>query len=184
MQETFSKLQVTSERTGKPLHVTATRFRRTPGTRAALEGHGELVIAELLDHTDTQNVGVYVQATSQILERIDRAVAMQLAPLAQAFAGEIITNESEVVRAGDPTSRICDPRFDASMRPMGNCASHAFCSLMAPVACYTCRSFHPWQDGPHEAVLDFLLAERERLLPKPTSPLSAGGLRSTMTPGM
>jgi len=50
------------------------------------------------------------------------------------------------------------------MRPMGNCGSHAFCSLMAPVACYTCRSFQPWQDGPHEAVRDFLLAERERLL--------------------
>lgn len=71
MQETFSKFRITSERTGMPLHVTATRFRRTLGTRAALEGHGELIIAELLDHTDTQNVGVYVQATPQILERID-----------------------------------------------------------------------------------------------------------------
>jgi integrase len=60
----LNKLKVISERTGKPLHITPTRFRRTIGTRAAIEGHGELVIAELLDHTDTQNVGVYVKARS------------------------------------------------------------------------------------------------------------------------
>lgn len=51
------KLSAMSERTGRPLHVTAVRFRRTVATRAAMEGHGELIIAELLDHTDTQNVG-------------------------------------------------------------------------------------------------------------------------------
>jgi len=41
---------------------------------------------------------------------------------------------------------------------------HGFCGFLKPVACYTCRSFEPWVDGPHEAVLDHLLAERERLL--------------------
>lgn len=160
----LNKLKVISERTGKPLHITPTRFRRTIGTRAAIEGHGELVIAELLDHTDTQNVGVYVKATPEIVERIDRAVALHLAPLAQAFAGVIIEGESKASRAGDPASRICDPRFEPSMKPMGNCGKYGFCGLMAPLACYTCMSFQPWLDGPHEMVLDYLVAERDRLL--------------------
>ncbi|MDO8208352.1 MAG: site-specific integrase [Gallionella sp.] len=164
LKDALSKLNVVSERTGEPLHITATRFRRTLGTRAAMEGHGELVIAELLDHTDTQNVGVYVQATPEIVERIDRAMAMHLAPLAQAFSGVIIADESEAARKGDPTSRICDPRIDPSMKPMGNCGKYGFCGSLAPISCYTCRSFQPWLDGPHEAVLNHLISERERLL--------------------
>lgn len=164
LRNILNKLDIVSERTGEPLHITATRFRRTLGTRAAMEGHGELVIAELLDHTDTQNVGVYVQATPEIVERIDRAMALHLAPLAQAFAGVIIKTESEARRKGDPASRICDPRFEPSMKPMGNCSQHGFCGELAPISCYTCRSFQPWLDGPHEAVLNHLISERERLM--------------------
>jgi len=160
---TMDRLQILSERTGKPININASRFRRTLACRAADEGHVELVIAELLDHTDTQNAGVYVEATPGMMERIDRAVAMKLAPLAQAFAGTIITDESQATRATDPTSRIRDPRFD-STKPVGNCGQFGFCGLLAPVACYTCRSFEPWADGPHERVLEFLIAERDRLL--------------------
>jgi integrase len=164
LEGVLNRLRVTSERTGSAIHITATRFRRTLGTRAAVEGHGELVIAELLDHTDTQNAGVYVQAVPAIVERIDRAMALHLAPLAQAFAGLIIEDESQASRVGDKSSRICDPRYDASMKPMGSCGKHGFCGLLAPIACYTCRSFQPWLDGPHEAVLEHLIGERERLL--------------------
>ncbi len=164
LKNALNRLKVISERTGEHLHITATRFRRTIGTRAAMEGHGELVIAELLDHTDTQNVGVYVQATPEIVERIDKAMALHLAPLAQAFAGVIIKTESEARRKDDPTSRICDPRFEPSMKPMGNCGQHGFCGELAPISCYTCRSFQPWLDGPHEAVLNHLISERERMM--------------------
>jgi integrase len=163
LERTLKKLSIISERTGKPLHITATRFRRTLATRAAMEGHGELVIAELLDHTDTQNVGIYIEARPEIVERIDRAIAFHMAPIAQAFAGTLIRDESEATRCDDPTSRICDPRFDPTMSPLANCGKNGFCGLAAPIACYTCVHFEPWLDGPHEAVLEFLLAERERL---------------------
>ena len=128
-----------SERTGESLNVAPIRFRRTFGTRAAQEGYGELVIAELLDHTDTQHVGVYVGSVPEIAERIDRAVAMSLAPLAQAFAGILISDESEATRAGDPASRILDYRTDQT-KPMGSCGQHSVCSFNAPIACYTCRN--------------------------------------------
>lgn len=164
LSEVLDRLQVMSERTGKPLHVNGYRFRRTVGTRAAVEGHGELVIAELLDHNDTQNVGIYVQAMPEIIQRIDRAVALQLAPLAAAFTGVIIKDETEAAYAADPARKVCDPRFEPMMKPMGNCESHGCCALLAPIACYLCRSFRPWLDGPHDAVLNYLINERERLL--------------------
>ncbi|MGU2252201.1 site-specific integrase [Pseudomonas aeruginosa] len=160
----IDSLRVISVRTGERINVHPYRFRRTTGSRAAVEGHGELVIAELLDHTDTQNVGVYVQSVPEIVERIDRALALHLAPLAQAFAGKIIPSEEQATRHGDSASRICDPRFNPTLKPMGNCGSYGFCGALAPIACYTCQSFEPWLDGPHEAVLEYLIAERERIL--------------------
>ncbi|WP_149472534.1 site-specific integrase [Roseomonas genomospecies 6] len=53
VRDVFDLLNVTSERTGKKLNVTTRRFRYTIGTRAAKEGASELVIAEILDHSDT-----------------------------------------------------------------------------------------------------------------------------------
>lgn len=163
IKSVFGALQVFSERTGEPIKITSKRLRHTVATAAAREGHGELIIAELLDHTDTQNVGIYVKATPEIIERIDRAVALRMAPLAHAFAGVIIGSESAAIRGHDPTSRIVDPRFDETMKPMGNCGREGSCGFLAPIACYTCRNFQAWVDGPHEAVLEYLLIERKRL---------------------
>ena len=47
---------------------------------------------------------------------------------------------------------------------MCSCGKYGFCGSLAPIACYTCRSFQPWLDGPHEAVLNLLISERDRLL--------------------
>lgn len=163
LQSVLEQLQVRSERTGEFLRINSVRFRRTFATRAAIEGHGELVIAELLDHSDTQNVGLYIEARPEIVERIDKAIAFRLAPMAQAFSGVLIEDESRATRYADPTSRICDPRFDPSMRPIGSCGSYGFCGFLAPIACYTCVNFEPWVDGPHQAVLEHLVDERERL---------------------
>lgn len=163
LQSTLEPLRAKSERTGEYLRISSIRFRRTFATRAAMEGHGELVIAELLDHSDTQNVGVYIEARPEIVERIDKAIAFRLAPMAQAFSGVLIENESHATRHADPTSRICDPRFDPTMRPIGSCGSYGFCGFLAPIACYTCVNFEPWVDGPHQAVLEHLVDERDRL---------------------
>lgn len=164
LKAALMRLGVHSARTGDLLNLAPIRFRRTLGTRAAQEGHGELVIAELLDHSDTQNIGVYVAATPQIAQRIDQAIAMSMAPLAQAFKGIVIDDESQATRAGDPTSRIVDLRIDRSARPMGSCGNYSFCGFLAPIACYTCSSFEPWLDGPHEIVLAHLLEKRGELL--------------------
>ncbi len=164
IKRVLASLSVRSHRTGEQIHIAATRFRRTIGTRAAEEGHGPLVIAEILDHNDTQNVGVYTEATPAIIERIDRAIAVQMAPLAQAFAGKLIKSEADATRGSDPSSRIIDLRIDRSGQAMGSCGQYSHCGFSAPIACYRCSCFEPWLDGPHEAVLAYLLDRREKLL--------------------
>lgn len=164
VKRVLESLSVRSHRTGEQIHIAATRFRRTIGTRAAEEGHGPLVIAEILDHTDTQNVGVYIEATPAIIERIDRAIAIQMAPLAQAFAGKLIKSEADATRGAEPSSRIIDLRIDRSGQAMGSCGQYSHCGFSAPIACYRCSCFEPWLDGPHEAVLAYLLDRREKLL--------------------
>lgn len=152
--------EIRSERTGDVLHANARRFRYTIGTRAAREGFGELVIAELLDHSDTQNAGVYIKNIPEHVERLDEAVGMQLAPYAQAFCGVLVDSEKDAKRGDDPTSRI---RTEEG-RGIGTCGEMGFCGANAPIPCYTCSHFQPWLDGPHETLYQRLLEERERVL--------------------
>ena len=156
----INKIDVISERTGEKMKINAYRFRITLGTRAAEEGHGPMIIAELLDHTDTQQVGIYVKATSKILDRIDKATAFAMAPMAQAFMGLIISDEKDAERAKDLASHIGQP----DLGNVGSCGSYNFCNALAPIACYTCRFFQPWADAPHEEFLEKLIDERDKLL--------------------
>ncbi|MFZ6048077.1 site-specific integrase [Pseudomonas sp. CR3202] len=159
----FKSLKVASERLTTPIPMSPVRFRRTFATRAAEEGWPLMVLAELLDHGDTRNVEVYAGLTSRIRANFSRKIAFDMAPLAMAFSGTIIRDESEATRPNS-VSRIVDLRIDSSGAGMGNCGSHAHCEFSRPFACYAgCYSFEPWLDGPHEAALDFMLARREYL---------------------
>ncbi|MEI7236342.1 site-specific integrase [Pectobacterium brasiliense] len=153
------RCQIYSERTGELINLNPRRFRYTIGTRAAREGFGELIIAELLDHSDTQNAGIYVKNVPEHVAKLDEAVGYQLAPFAQAFAGKLVDKESDSVRGNDATSRI---RSEEG-KSIGNCGDHGFCGANVPIPCYTCIHFQPWVDGPHKEVYDSLLEERKRV---------------------
>lgn len=159
LKKASSTLGVYSERTGLPLKLTSKRFRYTLGTNLAREGKGEYVIAEALDHSDTQNAGVYVRNIPDIVEHIDKAVAYKLAPLAQSFQGVLVDSEKDALRGNDINSRIGNGKDN-----LGSCGSFGFCGAMAPIACYTCRHFQPWLDGPHETILEELIEKRGEIL--------------------
>lgn len=159
LNQIIRKANVHSERTGKIIQISPRRFRYTIGTRAAREGFGELIIAELLDHSDTQNAGVYVKNVPEHVTKIDEAVGFQLAPFAQAFVGKLVDKESDSVRGNDKSSRI---RNDNG-KPVGNCGDYGFCGANVPIPCYTCIHFQPWVDGPHKEVYENLLEERKRI---------------------
>ncbi len=147
-----------SERIGV-LSFSPIRFRRTIGTRAAREGYGVNVIATLLDHSDHQSAEIYTEDVPEAAVAIDKAMSMQMAPLAQAFSGVLVSSEALAKRGDDIRSRI---RTDTGTS-VGTCGEYGFCSLAAPLGCYTCRQFQPWLDAPHEELLDGLLDERERV---------------------
>ncbi|MDH2299481.1 site-specific integrase [Cobetia sp. 29-18-1] len=149
--------QARSERTGEFIRLSATRFRYTRGTKLRREGFGAQVIAELLDHTDTQNVQVYCENTAQEAVIIDELVGAQLAPFAQACMGTLVWSEREAIRGSDPRSRVPNHRQEA----VGTCGNYGFCAS-GYRACYTCHHFQPWVEGPHKEVLVELHEEKRR----------------------
>lgn len=162
--KTLKSLELNSERLNTGTPIFCLRLRRTFATRAAEEGWSDLVIAELMDHRDTRHVKVYAGLTTRVRAKFSRKIALDMAPLAKAFSGQIITNESTASRP-DPSSRIIDLRIDSEGSPLASCGCTSNCGFARPFACYAgCLDFEPWLDGPHEAALDYMLAKREKLL--------------------
>jgi integrase len=155
-----SKLKVVSERTGELIHVNPYRFRYTLGTRAAIEGAGTLTIATLLDHSDTQNVGVYVANVPEFAIEISKIMNQPLARYAAAFAGKLVKDEDEANKENAGATRIPLREKDCDV---GSCGTSAFCQDYAPIACYLCPKFRPWANAPHHLVLQWLMEEREQL---------------------
>ncbi|HLZ67278.1 MAG TPA: site-specific integrase [Aliidongia sp.] len=157
------RLNVISSRTGQLLNVSPRRFRYTFATRLVREGASQRAVAEALDHSDLQNVQVYFDIKSDIVEKLDAAMALELGPMSQAFLGHLVRSEGEAKRGDRPSSRIYHPnRKTKTLDPVGTCGSFSFCGLNAPLACYTCVRFQPWMDAPHGTVLLSLLEIRER----------------------
>jgi integrase len=154
----LNKLRVTSHRTGRPLDLFQTRLRRTFGTRAAAEGLSAPVIADLMDHSWVDSSLIYIETRPEMMERIDKAMALKIAPIAQAFAGTMIRQDDVAI------SKVIHFASQDALERVGGCGKFAYCGLAAPLACYTCSYFNPWTDAPHVVLLDQLLAEREELM--------------------
>ncbi len=84
------RLAVMSPRTKAPLALTTRRLRYTFASKMVRQGTTARDLAELLDHTDTQNVMVYYKADSRFVERLDETIARHLGPTIKAFMGEVV----------------------------------------------------------------------------------------------
>lgn len=125
-----------SERTGDYIHITARRFRYTRGSNLARRGLGPQIIAEALDHSDTQNVMVYTENTADTVTYIDKVIGKQLAPLAQAFKGKVI-NTLEEVTSDDNLNALVP---NSSNEVTGACGTNVFC-VKGYEACYLCENW-------------------------------------------
>ena len=153
-----------SERTGEIIHVSARRFRHTRGTNLGRKGVGATIIAEILDHSDTQNVKVYTENTADTVQYIDRVMGAEMGKLAQAFTGRIISNLSESERGYDPTSFITND----GVGTIGACGTNDF-FITGYETCYLCQKFRPLVDGPHQQILNKLYKEKEERLKRAKS---------------
>lgn len=147
-------------RMGSPLKVTAARLRHTKGTDLAREGLSTRIIAWLLDHSTSRSADIYVDNMPEHAAEINGAMSKlpTLQRFASAFRGEIVASEAEALGGNDPQ------RSRLAYRGQGTatCGLLKQCGLDGgvPKACYTCRHFQPWVDGPHEVFLADLLMER------------------------
>jgi integrase len=158
LQAVFNSLTAMSHRTRAPLLITARRFRYTLGTRAAAEGYSKEEIAEMLDHSTTNHVWVYVYARPEMFASAGEALAPDFAWIITAFTGKI----SGEGGTADTASVIRQPGSEAA--GVGRCGGCGDCMAMVPHVCYVCPTFTAFIDGPHQEVLDSLIAERERIL--------------------
>ena len=148
------RLGVISPRTKVPLKVTTRRLRYTFACKMVRQGIAPRDLAELLDHTDTQNVQVYYKADSRFVERLDQTIAEQFGPSIRAFMGAIVQRGAQQV----------DLIPYRDLPELGQCGASFVCGFSAPKNCYTCTKFKAFSDGPHKAVLASLIDEREELL--------------------
>jgi len=149
-----------SPRTDKRLFLSPRRFRYSIATHMAEEGASIFHIAELLDHSDTQNVRVYVETASSIADPVAKATDSALAPLVERFQGKIVQSSAlsgpEIIPATAPHLGL--NRLD--LGGIGFCGrdvrKDGLCRLFPPASCYLCPSFAAFRDGPHQQVLDSL----------------------------
>lgn len=150
------RLGVVSHRTGERLRLKPRRLRYTFATRKVQEGCSMEALAELLDHTDLQNVIVYYSGQG-LSKRLDEALAVSIGPLVNRFMGRVVADEKDAFDGGgrvkaQPMGRIAN---------IGTCGSTTLCTLYPPASCYVCPKFQPWRNAPHRDVLSDLVKQRD-----------------------
>lgn len=150
-----------SSRTGEPLKAAPRRLRYSKGTDAARAGYGKLVIAELMDHSTTHTVDIYTKTVPEHAAPINKAMALAMSPLVQLFRGQVVDREIDAVGGDKPLAT----RILIKGEGAATCGASVQCGMnRLPRPCYTCDSFQPWLNGPHEALLEDLLRERQQRL--------------------
>jgi integrase len=160
LNKCIKRLNIISPRTGQRLHVTPRRLRYTYATAMVKQGASAVELAELLDHTDLQNVRVYFNARSEIVERLDAALAEKLAPLVNAFKGKLISQEDTIEFAARVNYQ--EAQHIRKIHGIGTCGAKFLCHLYPPLSCYLCEKFQPWKNAPHKKVLNDLINERQK----------------------
>ena len=137
--------------TDESYSFTIRRLRYTFATRLAAQGAPPAVIAEALDHSNLDNVMVYVNSTGQLVDRLDVAIGPHLKPYMDAF----------IHAPSDPKQAFATPETVFHPRPgqfigIGSCGLKDQCHLTPPYSCYGCDFFHPWMEADHVSVVTFL----------------------------
>lgn len=141
-------------------HVTPRRLRYTYATRLAIEGASAVMIAELLDHTDLQNVMVYIEAAGHMVNILSTALGPALTPTVDRFMGRMVDKPEEAV-PNDPAKHIPAKVSGGMIGHIGTCGCGSLCRSAPPFGCYRCAHFQPWSVADHEGLRDNLMRIRD-----------------------
>lgn len=123
----------------KALNVTPRRFRYTFATRLVMAGVSKERLADLLDHSDLQNVQIYYDLRHQIKGFLTEVETKELGTLLRNFEGTI-NNDTSVQK---------DIKYYTlkANSALGKCGSDASCELNAPYSCFVCPKFNAFSDS-------------------------------------
>ncbi|WP_156895514.1 site-specific integrase [Massilia putida] len=176
-----SRLSITppiSHRTGNPISVTATRLRHTRARQLARLGVPKHVLSFWLGHTKDCSLDAYYNDPAEEARKINESMGSALVPLALAFTGNLIDDESQASRADVPESRL-EFANEGRLETVGNCGKYSFCATTSvPVPCYRCKHFEPLVYAPHDEVLQALLKRQD----EERAMIRIGGNRKLLTP--
>ncbi|WP_212626425.1 tyrosine-type recombinase/integrase [Pseudomonas sp. PP3] len=154
--------RIISPLTNMLLHLSPRRLRYTLATNLVKDGVAQRQLAQILDHTDLQHVQVYFDLAGNIVELLDKALIGPYAQMLGFFRGEFIAPGHSAVNEEDAGKHIPFVYIeDAPDIDLGVCGKHSLCSLHPPYSCYKCPKFQAYINADHEAVLLYLINERE-----------------------
>lgn len=161
LQDWIERKEITSPRTGKPLHVTPTRLRHTAATQLMRKGWDLADIKEFLEHRSDHAVLAYLDAVGSdlapALERADRALGGLFTELTGHFLGTVVPR---------PKGKIEKPVLVPSLSNravIGQCGFAASCPKSPFSACLSgCEHFLFFKDADVEAARRHIAEEHER----------------------
>lgn len=162
-QKLFARLAVVSPITGRIMVVNPQRERHTVLTGLAMNGCNALEIAANAGHSSPESCQAYVDAGIDHFQRMERLVGEAFIPIADRFLGKVVREAKDLTAKNDPDAVL----RDKDLIGVGSCGiggCQAVEAGVAPIACYTCRKFRAWAEGPHEALLGALLARQSELI--------------------
>ncbi|PTR06940.1 hypothetical protein C8J28_1451 [Cereibacter azotoformans] len=162
-EKIFARLAVVSPLTGRVMVVNAQRERHTVLTGLAMNGCNALEIAANAGHSSPESCQAYVDAGIDHFQRMERLVGEAFIPIADRFLGKVVREAKDRKAQQDPDAVL----RDTNLTGVGSCeigGCRAVEAGVAPVACYTCRKFRAWAEGPHEALLVNLLARQSEFI--------------------
>lgn len=154
----FERIGPVSPCDGEMIFGTPKRDRATVGTYLAMMGCSESEIAAVLGHSKAGSCRPYVKAGIDHHQRMEKLLGEEFIPISDRFLGRLVERTSE------STNKVEILNSDAE--PVGTCGGtscNAIGAGAAPLACYTCRKFNAWSDGPHESLLEEVLSEQRKL---------------------
>ena len=151
----FKRILSIEERLNLGFKVTNRRLRKTFCTQLIAKGTPLKVVAELMDHTDLQQLEVYYRHTHHVAKKLDDVLQSEAKDIIDAFAGKIV-NPDEASQAGQ---QIFVPTKDQKLHLIGSCASKTPCSLNPPLSCYGCASLEAFDDVDHKSVVENFVSE-------------------------
>jgi hypothetical protein len=134
-----------------------TVFRHHLGQSLADQGAPPAVIADRLGHSTEAAARAYIAATPNIAKIKTRALGNNETYkylIAALMTGSIMRRE-EVEDAAAMVRGTVGVQY---IEGIGMCDVKGHCHSNPVLACYTCRKFHPFVDGPHDRVIEALQA--------------------------